>query len=82
MLFELECFKYDMSIYLNMGCYHIQISENASNLCRIILPWVKYGYKRLPTGVRNSPDVFQQKFDEFFQGFGCIHEYIYDLFLS
>ena len=59
MLFKLEGFKYDTSLYLNVGYYHTQLSENASNLCTIILPWIKYCYKRLPMGVATSPDIFQ-----------------------
>ena len=35
MLLKLECFKYDTSLDLNMGYYHIQLSEN---LCTTILP--------------------------------------------
>ena len=42
MLFKLEGFKYDKSIDLNMGYHHIQIINSASNLCMIIIPWVKY----------------------------------------
>ena len=39
MLLKLEGFQYATPIDLNMGYYHIQLSENASNLCTIILPW-------------------------------------------
>ena len=53
-LFKLEGFKYAKSIDLNMGYYHIQTSENTSNLCKIILPRGKYYYKRLPMWVANS----------------------------
>ena len=48
MLLELEGFQYATSLDLNMGYYHIQLSENASNLCTTILPWGKYCYNRLP----------------------------------
>ena len=39
MLLELEGFQYATSLGLNVGYYHIQLSQNASNLCTIILPW-------------------------------------------
>ena len=39
MLLKLEGFKYDVSLDLNMGYYHIKLRENASNLCTIILTW-------------------------------------------
>ena len=61
MLLNLEGFKYYTSLDLNMGYYHIRHSEHASNLCTIILSRVKYRYKRLPMGVSNSPDIFQEK---------------------
>ena len=37
-LLKLEVFKYDKSIDLNMGYYHIRLIKNASNLCTIIIP--------------------------------------------
>ena len=58
MLFKLEGFQYAISLDLNMGNYHIRLSENASNLCIIILPSGKYWYKRLPMGITNSLEFF------------------------
>ena len=59
MLLKLEGLQYVKSLDLDMGYYHIQITEDASNLCTIILPWKNYHYKRLPTGVNNSLDILQ-----------------------
>ena len=72
MLLKLEGFQYDMSLDLNMGYYHIRLSKNSSNLCTIIIPWVKYRYKRLPMGVANFPDIFQQKMNDLFHVFYSI----------
>ena len=47
-----------MSTDLDMGYYHIQLNEDASNLCTIILPRGKYCYKHLPMGVDNLSDIF------------------------
>ena len=58
-LLNLEGFQYATSLELNMVYYHIRLSDQASNLCTIILPWRKYKYKRLPMGICNSPDIFQ-----------------------
>ena len=58
MLLKWEGFKCDMSTDLNIRYYHIRIRENESNLCKIILPWGKYHYKRVPSGVTNSLDIF------------------------
>ena len=81
MLLELEGFQYATSFDLNMGYYHIQISKNASNLYTIILPWGKYRYKRLPMGVANSPEIFQQKMNDLFHVFEFICAYKDDLLL-
>ena len=69
MSLKLEIFQYATSLDLNMGYYHIRLSENASNLCKCFLQWGKYLYKRLPRGVANSSDIFQQKMNNLFHGF-------------
>ena len=56
---------HDITPDLNMGYYHIQLSENTSNLCTTILPWGA-----------NSPDIFQQKMNDLFHGFEFIYAYI------
>ena len=81
MLLKLEGFRYATPLGLNMGCYHIQLSENTSNLCTIILPWGKYRYKRIPMIVANSPDIFQQKMNDLYHGFESIYAYIDDLLI-
>ena len=78
-IFKLEGFKYSMSLYLNMGYYHIQLTEYTRNLCTIFLPWGKYCYKCLTMGIAGLPDIFQQKMNDLFQGFEFIRTYIYDL---
>ena len=61
MLLKLEVFHYDMSLDLKTGCYDIILTNNASNLCTIILLLGRYCYRRLPTVIANSPEIFQQK---------------------
>ena len=73
---KLDGFQYATSLYLNIGCYHIRVSNNASNLSTTILPWVKYCYKQLLMGIVNSPDIFQQKNNDLFHGFEFIRAYI------
>ena len=53
-LFNLEGLKYDMSLDLNVVYYNIQLSKYTSNLCMIIIPWVKYCYERPLFGIANS----------------------------
>ena len=54
-----------MSLELKMGYYHISLSEYASNMCTIIIPWGKYSKKYLPMAVSNSPDIFQEIMNKF-----------------
>ena len=61
MLLKLEGFQYGTSLDLNMGYYHIELTPNSKRLCTIVLPWGKYEYQRLPMGLCNSPDKFQEK---------------------
>ena len=44
-LLKLEGFQYSMSLDLNIGYYHIRLSENATNLCMVILPLGKISLK-------------------------------------
>ena len=81
-LLKLEGFQYATSIDLNMGYYHIRISNNTNNLCTIILPWGGYCYKRLTIVISNSPDIFQQNMSDLVHVFKFIRVYIYDLLIS
>lgn len=64
----LEGFMFATSLDLNTGYYHIKLTPNSKNLCTILLPWGKYRYKRLPMGLSNSPDIFQEKMTSIFAG--------------
>ena len=50
-------------------------------LCTIILPWGKYEYVKLPICLCNSPDIFQEKMNELFDGLEYIRAYIDDLLI-
>jgi hypothetical protein len=39
---ELEEFSFVTALDLNMGYYTIRLDPDASNICTIIFPWVKY----------------------------------------
>ena len=56
--------------------------KNASNLCTIILSWGKYCHKRLPTGIDNPPDIFQQRTNHSFHEFEFICAYIGGLLIT
>ena len=79
MLLNLEGFQYATSLDLNMGYYHIELTPNSKRLCTIVLPWGKYEYQRLPMGLCNSPDIFQEKMGTLMQDLEYVRAYIDDL---
>src|SRR5687767_4645404 len=81
MLHKLECFMFAPSLDLNMGYYHLLLNPNASKLCTVVLPWGKYEYLRLPMGLCNSPDIFQEKMSELMAGLGFAKAYLDDLLI-
>jgi len=76
---ELEGFRYASSLDLNMGYYHIRLSEKSSDMCTIVTEFGKFRYKRLPMGVAGSPDVFQAKIYELMGDIEGVKAYIDDL---
>jgi hypothetical protein len=49
-----------------MGFWTILLKKPSQCLCTIILPWGKYCYLHLPTGLTCSPDIYQEKISEVF----------------
>ena len=64
LLLKMEGFRFATALDLNMGYYHIELTPASSQLCTIVLPWGKYEYWKLPMGLCNSPDIFQEKMNE------------------
>ena len=62
-----------------MGYYHIELSPASKRLCTIVLPFGKYEYQRLPMGLCNSPDIFQEKMSELMEGLEYVRAYIDDV---
>ena len=79
MLLNLEGFQYATSLDLNMGYYHIELSPTSKQLCTLVFPFGKYEMQRLPMGLCNSPDIFQEKMSELFEGLEFVRTYIDDL---
>ena len=75
-------FTYATALDLNMGYYNIRLDPYSSSLCTLILPWGKYRYKRLPMGIKNSPDIFQQKISDLMEGLeDFIRAYLDDILI-
>ena len=79
LLLKLEGFKYGTSLDLNMGYYRIELSPGSKELCTIVLSWGIYKYQRLPMGLCNSPDIFQEKMLTLMEGLEFVRAYIDDL---
>ena len=79
LLLKLEGFRYASSLDLNMGYYHIELSPFAKRVCTLVLPWGKYEYQRLPMGLCNSPDIFQEQMSDLMQGLEYVRAYIDDI---
>ena len=69
MILKLECFQYYTSLDLILGYYHTRLRNNASKLCTIILPWLKYFYIFLTMGIADYTDNFQQNMNDLFYEF-------------
>ena len=65
-----------------MGYYHIPLTEEASKLCTTILPWGKYCYKRLPMGIKNATDIFQNVMMELLGDLPYIRVYLDDILIT
>ena len=79
LLIKLEGFKYATSLDLNMGYYHIELTPDSKKLCTIVLPFGKYEYQRLPMGLSNSPDLFQEKMSDLMADLEFVRVYLDDL---
>ena len=79
LLLKLENFQYGTSLDLNMGYYHIQLSPQSARMCTVVFPWGKYEYLRLPMGLCNAPDIFQEKMGDLFHDLEFVRAYIDDL---
>ena len=76
---EMEGFTYATQLDLNMGYYTIRLDPDAQKICTIILPWGKYSYQRLPMGIQNSPDIFQERMSTLMEELEYVRAYIDDL---
>ena len=65
-----------------MGYYHIELTPFSKWLCTIVTQWGKYEYQRLPMGLCNSPDIFQERMYELFSDLEYVRAYIDDLLVT
>jgi hypothetical protein len=65
-----------------MGFCPIPLDLGAQKLCTTILPWGKYHYKRLPMGVKTSPNIFQRIMYELLGDIPNIQVYLDDILIA
>ena len=82
LLLNLEGFTYATSIDLNMGYYHVRLTPESSKLCTIVTEFGKYEYLRIPMGVCNSPDIFQERMSDLMAGLEYVRAYIDDILIT
>ena len=82
LLMNLEGFTYATSIDLNMGYYHVKLTPDSSRLCTIVTEFGKYEYLRIPMGVCNSPDIFQERMSDLMAGLEYVRAYIDDILVT
>jgi transposase InsO family protein len=82
LLQRLSGFRFATALDLSMGYYHIPLDEESSRLCTTILPWGKYQYKRLPMGIKNSPDIFQSIMQDLLGDLEYVQAYIDDILIT
>ena len=75
-LLELEGFEFGTSLNLNMGYYHIELCPDSRKYCTIVFPFGKYEYLRLPMGLCNSPDIFQEHMSDLMNDLEFVRAYI------
>ena len=76
---KLEGFQWATALDLNMGYYTIRVEETSQKILTLILPWGKYQYLRLPMGLANSPDIFQEKMSSLMADLEFARTYLDDL---
>jgi hypothetical protein len=77
----MEGFTFASALDSNMRYYHIKLDADAQKLCTIVFTWGKYKYKRLPMGIKITPDVFQNVMSKLVQDMEYVKTYLDDLLI-
>jgi hypothetical protein len=64
-----------------MGCYALELTPKAQKLCTIVFPWGEYSYLRLPMGLADAPDKFQNEINQLMDGIDYVRVYLDDILI-
>lgn len=65
-LCQVDGSKYFTVLDANMGFFQVQLDYESQLLCSFNTPWGRYMYKRLPMGIKSSPEIYQRKIEEMY----------------
>jgi len=64
-----------------MSYYAMRVRQDLQKYLVIVLPWGKYIYKKMPSGLKISTDVFQRELGKLFQDYPFVLVYLDDLLI-
>ena len=64
------------------GFWQAELDEISSKACAVATPFGTYRFKRLPYGLKSSPEIFHKKSAQFFGNIPHVRIYIDDVLLS
>ena len=80
MLRKRKGYTYFTKLDISMCFYTFRLDEESSNLCVITTPFGKFRYRRLPMGVKQSPDFCQEIMEDVLKDFSDhVEVYIDDI---